>query len=175
MPDVRIITHHSCITIHRDADAVARYVLDPTTMPQWSAVLTAVDHPGKDTFQPGGRLTGWLHILGVGMAVEGELVTYDLAGRRAAIVVRPLRGEGLLEHDLDVQDQGGESVLHFRNRLTLPAWVPPDLISDAHIRHLFDQASLFALANIRFILESGTEDALRTFAQAATLHLGEVS
>ena len=90
MPPVeRIITHHSCATVSRPAAEVSRYVLDPTTMPHWSAVIYDVDPPTAGVFEKGGRLRGRMHILGLSLAVEGEMVEYDPARMRAAIVVRP--------------------------------------------------------------------------------------
>src|SRR3989442_11138126 len=65
MPPVeRIITHHSCATVSRPAAEVSRYVLDPTTMPHWSAVIYDVDPPTAGVFEKGGRLRGRMHILG---------------------------------------------------------------------------------------------------------------
>src|SRR5437899_7696367 len=75
MPPVeRIITHHSCATVSRPAAEVSRYVLDPTTMPHWSAVIYDVDPPTAGVFEKGGRLRGRMHILGLSLAVEGEVV-----------------------------------------------------------------------------------------------------
>ena len=104
MPPVeRIITHHSCTTVRRPAADVSRYVLDPTTMPHWSAVIYDVDPPTAGVFEQGGRLRGRMHILGLSLAVEGEMVEFDPAGMRAAIAVRPAgvpaEEGGLLEHD----------------------------------------------------------------------------
>lgn len=117
----RVITHHSCITVQCPARDLARYVLDPTTMPEWSAVIYQVSAPDRAVFQKGGRLRGTMHILGVSLTVEGEMVEYDEAGMRALITVRPVGAEGLLEHEVSVEDLQDVSVLHFRNRLTLPS------------------------------------------------------
>jgi hypothetical protein len=171
----RVVAHHSCATIHRAAPDVARYVLDPTTMPHWSAVIYRVEAPTEAVFRKGGRLEGAMHILGLSLPVEGEMVEYDLPGMRAAIVVRPVGipagAGGLLEHSLAVEDLGDAAVLHFRNRLTLPAWVPPEVIDDDLVRHLFDETASFALANIKYILEAGLESRVRSFAELVTLHL----
>ena len=177
MPPVeRIITHHSCTTVRRPAADVSRYVLDPTTMPHWSAVIYDVDPPTAGVFEQGGRLRGRMHILGLNLAVEGEMVEFDPAGRRAAIAVRPAgvpAGEGgLLEHELSVEDLGDSCVLHFRNRLRLPDWIPPEVVGDGLVRHLFDQTATFALANIRYILEASLESTVAGFADLARHHLG---
>jgi len=171
----RVITHHSSITIRRAAGDVAGYVLDPTTMPHWSAVIYEVEPPSADVFRPGGRLRGRMHILGVTVAVEGEMVSFDPAGRRAGIVVRPADVDSprtpLLEHELHVDDVGDASVLHFRNSLSLPGWIPPELVSDELVRHLLDLTSTFALANIRYILEQGVESNIRGFAELVRVEL----
>jgi len=177
MPPVeRIITHHSCTTVSRPAAEVSRYVLDPTTMPHWSAVIYDVDPPTAGVFEKGGRLRGRMHILGLSLAVEGEMVEFDPDGMRAAIAVRPAgvpAGEGgLLEHELSVEDLGDACVLHFRNRLRLPDWIPPEVVGDGLVRHLFDQTAAFALANIRYILEASLESEVAGFAELARPHLG---
>lgn len=168
----RVITHHSCITIQRPPDDVAAYVLDPTTMPHWSAVIYEVNPPAEDVFRPGGRLRGRMHILGLSLVVEGEMLEFDPPGRRAAIVVRPVGAPDVddcqLEHELWVEDLGDASVLHFLNRLTLPDWLPADLAGNNLVRHLFDQTAAFALANIRFILENRLEVAVGSFGEAVT-------
>lgn len=166
-----MITHHSCTTVRRPAREVARYVLDPTTMPEWSAVIYQVETPGDGVFRTGGRLRGNMHILGVSLTVEGEMVHYDEAGMRASIAVRPVGGEGLLEHELWVDDLGDSCVLHFRNRLTLPPWVPAGLVDDGFVHHLLDQTSAFALANIKYILESTPGQSVRAFMTLAAGHL----
>lgn len=172
----RVIAHHSCATINRAAPDVARYVLDPTTMPDWSAVIYQVDAPTETVFREGGRLGGTMHILGLSLAVEAEMSQYDLDGMRAAIVVWPAaapRGvAGVLEHSLFVEDLGGGAVVQFRNRLTLPDWVSPEVITDDMVRHLFDETASFALRNIKYILEEGLEDRVRSFAALAQQHLG---
>ena len=172
----RVLTHHSFATIDRAAPEVARYVLDPTTMPHWSAVIYDVDAPGAGVFETGGRLRGRMHVLGVNLAVEGEMVEWDPAGRRAAIAVRPVgvpaEAGGLLEHELFVEDIGDGCVLHFRNRLTLPEWIPDEAVGDGLIRHLLDQTSAFALANIKYILEACLESSVRSFADLVRPHLG---
>jgi hypothetical protein len=165
MDGARVITHHSSSTIVSTAAEVAAYVLDPTTMPEWSAVIYEVEPPTETTFQTGSRLRGSMHILGVSLTVEGEMLEFDLPGRRAAIAVRPVGTEGLLEHELYVEDLGNSSVVHFNNRLTLPAWLPTEIVSDELIRHLFDQTSSFALANIKYILESHSEAGIRSFGE----------
>jgi hypothetical protein len=171
----RVITHHSCTTVKRRAADVSRYVLDPTTMPHWSAVIYEVETPTAGVFEKGGRLRGRMHVLGLSLAVEGEMVEFDPDGMRAAIVVRPagLPAEegGLLEHELSVEDLGDACVLHFRNRLQLPAWIPPEVVGDALVRHLFDQTAAFALANIRFILEASLESGVAGFAELVRPHL----
>jgi hypothetical protein len=168
----RVVDHHSCATIYRAAPDVARYVLDPTTMPHWSAVIYQVDAPTDAVFRKGGSLRGTMHILGLNVPVVGEMAEYDPPGMRAAIVVWPVGvppGEGgVLEHSLAVEDLGGGAVLQFRNRLTLPDWVPPEVIDDDLVRHLFDQTASFALANIKYILERGIESQVGSFAQLAT-------
>ncbi|GAC1364400.1 MAG: hypothetical protein NVSMB32_06920 [Actinomycetota bacterium] len=171
--DQRVITHHSCITVKCAAREVARYVLDPTTMPEWSAVIYQVAAPDSGVFRQGGRLRGNMHILGVSLTVEGEMVEYDEAGMRAVIMVRPVDAEGLLEHELYVEDLQDASVLHFRNRLTLPSWVPSDVVDDDFVRHLLDQTAAFALANIRYILESPTSRRVREFMHLAGGHLSQ--
>jgi hypothetical protein len=172
----RTVTHHSCTTITRPAAEVARYVLDPTTMPHWSAVIYDVEAPTAGVFEKGGRLRGRMHVLGLSLAVEGEMVEYDPAGMRAAIVVRPAgvptEEGGRLEHELWVEDLGDSCVLHFRNRLHLPGWIPPEVAGDGLVRHLFDQTAAFALANIRYILEGSLESAVAGFADLARPHLG---
>jgi Polyketide cyclase / dehydrase and lipid transport len=169
VPVERTITHHSCATVERAAAEVARYVLDPTTMPHWSAVIYDVEAPTAGVFEKGGRLRGRMHILGLSLAIEGEMVEFDPAGMRAAIVVRPdgasAGAGGLLEHELSVEDLGDTCVLHFRNRLHLPDWIPPEVVGDGLVRHLFDQTAAFALANIRYILEAGLESGVAGFAQ----------
>jgi hypothetical protein len=171
----RIITHHSCTTVKRRAADVARYVLDPTTMPHWSAVIYDVEAPTTGVFEKGGRLRGHMHILGLSLAVEGEMVEFDPPGMRAAIVVRPAgapaEAGGLLEHELSVEDLGDACVLHFRNRLLLPDWIPPEVVGDGLVRHLFDQTAAFALANIRYILEASLESGVAGFADLARPHL----
>lgn len=171
----RVITHESCTTVRRAGPEVARYVLDPTTMPEWSAVIYQVDAPGDGVLRPGGRLRGNLHILGVSLTVEGEMVHYDGPGMRAAIAVRPVGTVGgvggVLEHEIWVEDGGDISVLHFRNRLTLPSWVPAALVTDEFVHHLFDQTSSFALANIKYILESGSGRRVREFMKVAASYL----
>ncbi|MGH2719821.1 MAG: SRPBCC family protein [Actinomycetota bacterium] len=171
----RVITHESCTTVRRAAPEVARYVLDPTTMPEWSAVIYQVEAPGDGVLRPGGRLRGNMHILGVSLTVEGEMVHYDGPGMRAAIVVRPVvTGAGVggvLEHEVWVEDGGGVSVLHFRNRLTLPSWVPAALVTDGFVQHLLDQTSSFALANIKYILESASGTSVREFMKVAARYL----
>jgi len=166
-PGGRVITHHSCTTVRRPAHDVARYVLDPTTMPEWSAVIYQVEAPDGGVFRPGGKLRGNMHILGVSLTVEGEMVHYDEAGMRAAIAVRPIDAGGLLEHELWVEDLGDACVLHFRNRLTLPSWVPVELVADGFVHHLLDQTSAFALANIKYILENATGPSVREFMNLA--------
>lgn len=173
--DGRVITHHSCVTVKAAARDVARYVLDPTTMPQWSAVLYDVQQPCDEVFRTGGRLRGNLHILGVSLTVEGIMVEYDEAGMRAAIVVQPVGAEGLLEHALWVEDLGDTCVLHFRNRITLPDWVPADVVDDGFVRHLLDQTSVFALSNIKYILESPTGRAVQEFMRLAAAHVPAAS
>ena len=167
----RVFTHHSCATVVRAAADVAAYVLDPTTMPHWSAVIYEVEAPDESVFRPGGRLRGRMHILGVSLPVEGEMVEFDPAGMRASILVRPVGGDGLLEHELAVEDLGDASVLHFRNRLTLPPWIPHEVVADHLVRHLLDQTSSFALANIKHILESSGESRVRSFVDLARAYL----
>lgn len=41
----RTVTHHVATTVQRAVDDVAAYLFDPRTMPQWSAVLYAVQNP----------------------------------------------------------------------------------------------------------------------------------
>lgn len=170
-PGQRVIAHQSCITVRRPAGEVARYVLDPTTMPEWSAVIYQVEAPDEGVFATGGRLRGNMHILGVSLTVEGEMVHYDEAGMRAAIAVRPVGAEGLLEHELWVEDLDASCVLHFRNRLTLPSWVPVGVVDDGFVHHLLDQTSAFALANIKYILEATTGQSVRQFMRLAAGHL----
>ncbi|MEA2592840.1 MAG: Polyketide cyclase / dehydrase and lipid transport, partial [Actinomycetota bacterium] len=174
-PVDRIITHHSCTTVKRPAADVARYVLDPTTMPYWSAVIYDVEAPTAGVFEKGGRLRGRMHILGLSLAVEGEMVEFDPPGMRAAIVVRPAGvpadAGGRLEHELSVEDLGDACVLHFRNRLHLPDWIPPEVAGDGLVRHLFDQTAAFALANIRYILEASLESGVAGFAALVRPHL----
>ena len=170
----RVITHHSCTTVKRAAADVSRYVLDPTTMPHWSAVIYEVETPTAGVFEKGGRLRGHMHILGLSLAVEGEMVEFDPAGMRAAIAVRPAgvpAEGGLLEHELSVEDLGDACVLHFRNRIRLPDWIPPEVVGDGLVRHLFDQTAAFALANIRYILEASLESHVAGFADLARPHL----
>lgn len=162
-----MITHESCITVRRAARDVARYVLDPTTMPEWSAVIYQVEAPDDAVFRTGGKLRGNMHILGVSLTVEGEMVHYDEAGMRAAITVRPVGARGLLEHELWVEDLGDTCVLHFRNKLTLPPWVPDAVMADGFVHHLLDQTSAFALANIKYILEAGAGPIVREFMTVA--------
>ena len=163
------------MTIGKHPDDVAAYVLDPTTMPHYSAVLYEVEPPADQTFLPGGRLKGRMHVLGLSLEVEGEMVEFDPAGRRATIVVRPAGAagneQGFLEHNLWVEDLGDTSLLHFRNRLTLPDWVPEEAISDGLVRHLFDQTANFALANIRYFLETEAEPAIHSFVETAGTYL----
>ena len=108
MPPVeRIITHHSCTTVSRPAADVSRYVLDPTTMPHWSAVIYEVDPPTAGVFEKGGRLRGRMHILGLSLAVEGEMVEFDPAGK----VVQAWGGSDgyqwpAREHGISVDPQG---------------------------------------------------------------------
>jgi hypothetical protein len=167
----RVISHHSCIAVKRAARDVACYVLDPTTMPEWSAVIYQVEVPDADVFRPGGRLRGNMHILGVSLTVEGEMIDYDENGMRAAIAVRPINSTGLLEHELWVEDLQDECVLHFRNRLTLPPWIPSEVVDDSFVHHLLDQTSAFALSNIKYILESPTGQRVREFMNLAAGHL----
>jgi hypothetical protein len=167
----RVITHHSAITVKRPPDDVARYVFDPTTMPQWSAIVYAVEEPTETTFRVGSKLKANMHVLGVTLPIEGEMVELDEAGRRAALRVGPIGADGLLEHELVVEDLGDGSVIHFRNRVTLPAWVPPEAVSDELVRHLLDQTAAFALANIKYILENASESQILDFMALAGRHL----
>src|SRR5437870_13388712 len=67
----RVFTHHSCATVVRAAADVAAYVLDPRTMPHWSAVIYEVEVPDESGFRTGERLQGRMHIPGVTLAAEG--------------------------------------------------------------------------------------------------------
>lgn len=167
----RVITHHSAITVRRSVGEVARYVFDPTTMPQWSAVVYAVEEPTETTFRVGSRLKANMHVLGVSLPIEGEMVELDEAGMRALLRVGPIGADGLLEHELVVEDVGDASVIHFRNRVTLPGWLPPEAVSDELVRHLLDQTAAFALANIKYILENDSESRIRDFMALAGRHL----
>ena len=175
MPDSdqseRVITHHAAITVRRPASDVARYVFDPTTMPQWSAVVYVVEEPTETSFRIGSRLKANMHVLGVTLPIEGEMVELDEAGMRAALKVGPVGADGLLEHELVVEDLGDGSVIHFRNRVTLPGWLPPEAVSDELVRHLLDQTAAFALENIKFILEHTSESRILEFMALAGRHL----
>jgi hypothetical protein len=172
-----VVTHYAAVTIGRGADTVARYVFDPTTMPHWSGVLFEIDP--TDDLEPrlGRNLRANLKILGVRLAVEGELIEVDLAARRAAVRILPVDGDGSLEHRLwvekmasadgsDDSDNSDNSVLHFWNRVELPSWLSGN-VSDALVRRFLDHTASFALANIKDILELGEEDDVRRLGPVA--------
>jgi hypothetical protein len=160
------VTHQRAVMIRRPVDVVAGYVFDPTTMPQWSGVLYEIEPVVDIEPRRGRRLRANLKILGVRLTVEGELIDVDLDARQAAVRIVPVGGGGSIEHRLSVDGLRRGSVVHFWNRVETPAWLSRT-VSDRLLYRFLDNTAVFALANIRDILERGEEDGVRRLAAIA--------
>lgn len=160
------VSHVAAVPIRRPVDVVAAYVFDPRTMPYWSAVLYEIEPVDDVVPRPGRTLRANLRILGVRLTVEGELVDVDPAARRATVRIVPLDGGGAIEHELWVDEAPGGAVLHFANRVEVPAWLSTS-VSDGLLRRFLDRTTTFALELIRDILEGGEEDDVRRLQEAA--------
>lgn len=146
-------------TIQRPIDEVARYLFDPRTMPQWSAVLSAVEDPDEQSLvRRGRRLRANLQILGTSLTVEGRLEHLSLEDRRGAVVVRPLDGDGEIAHELQLDERApAATVVHFRNRVSFPAWLA-DTVDAGLLQVYVETTAHFALAMIKAILHAGQQD-----------------
>lgn len=165
-----VVAYHSA-SIRRPVDVVARYLFDPMTMPQWSAVLYEIERTHDLEPRLGRRLRANLKILGVRVTVEGELVDVDPEARCATVRIVPADGDGALEHRLAVEPSGdGSSVVHFWNRIDLPSWLSGTL-GNGVVGSFVDHTAEFALANIKVILEHGEEDNLRRLDRIANRDL----
>jgi Polyketide cyclase / dehydrase and lipid transport len=164
-----VVTHHAAL-IRRSVDAVTQYLFDPTTMPQWSAVLYEIEPTADLDPRLGRRLRANLRILGVCITVEGELVDVDLGARQATVRVVPVETDGVLEHRLSVEHAEAGSVAHFWNEVELPTWLSTTLGEDL-IHRFLDHTAVFALANIKAVLENGEEDNVRRLDRIARRHV----
>lgn len=164
-----VVSRHTAV-IRRPVDVVTRYLFDPTTMPQWSAVLYAIEPTADLEPRVSRRLRANLKILGVRLTVEGELVDVDLAHRAATVRVVPVGTDGVIEHRLSVQPSGDDAVVYFGNRIELPGWLA-ERVGEGLIRRFVDQTAVFALAVIKAVLEDGEEENLRGLEQAAAREL----
>jgi uncharacterized membrane protein len=153
------VTHHVATTIQRPVDAVAGYLFDPRTMPQWSAILYEVEEPEDRSVFTRHRLRANLRILGVCVTVEGRLVDLDLDERRGAIEVHFPDGDGVIAHELRVEDAGDASVVTFRNAVTLPSWLA-ESVPLAVTRRYVELTAAFALETIKTILEADAEGSI---------------
>lgn len=167
MTPPRDIVYDVATTIQRPIDDVARYLFDPRTMPEWSAVLIAVEDPDDQPLhRRGRRLKANLQFLGVSMTMEGELVGLDLEARRGSIVVRPVDGDGEIVHELQLEDRGHATVVHFRNRVTPPTWLA-ESVSHGFLQTYVEAAAHFALGMVRAVLHAGEEDGIRRAQERA--------
>ncbi|HEX6419134.1 MAG TPA: SRPBCC family protein [Acidimicrobiales bacterium] len=164
-----VVSRHTAV-IRRSVDVVTRYLFDPTTMPQWSAVLYAIEPTADLEPRVSRRLRANLKILGVRLTVEGELVDVDLAHRAATVRVVPVGTDGVIEHRLSVQPSGDDAVVYFGNRIELPGWLA-ERVGEGLIRRFVDQTAVFALAVIKAVLEDGEEENLRGLERAAASEL----
>jgi hypothetical protein len=161
------VTHERAVTIRQSVDVVARYVFDPTTMPQWSGVLYEIEPVADLEPRRGRHLRANLKILGVRLTVEGELIELDLDARQAAVRIVPVGGGGSIEHRLSVEGSRRRSVVRFWNRVETPGWLASS-VSDRLIYRFLDHTATFALANIRDILELGEEENVRRLETIAS-------
>lgn len=159
-------------TIQRPVDEVARYLFDPRTMPQWSALLYAVEDPDDQSLlRRGRRLRANLQILGTSLTVEGHLERLSLEDWRGAVVVRPLDGDGEIAHELELDPRGAATLVHFRNRVVLPTWLA-DTVDATFLREYLEATSHFALGTIKAILHAGQEGNVAEAVRMAAQQLG---
>ncbi len=161
-----VVTHHAAALVRRPVDVVTAYVFDPRTMPHWSGVLFAIEPVDDVEPRVGRRLRAELKVLGVRVAVEGELVDADMAERRATVRILPLDGDGAIEHRVLVEPTDDGAVVHFWNRIEPPGWLA-GAVSEQLIEAFVDHTARFALDNIRAILENHDEGAVAGLAGPA--------
>lgn len=155
-----MIRYDVAVTVQRPLDEVARYLFDPRTMPEWSAILYAVEDPDdRSIVTRGRRLSANLQILGVNVTVDGVLADLDLDARRGTIELHFRGTDGRIDHELELDEVDGVTVVHLRNRVEPPSWLGDHVDPDV-IRRYVEHTASFALANIKAILESRQEDAV---------------
>lgn len=154
------IRHDVATTIQRPLDDVARYVFDPRTMPEWSAILYAVEDPDEQSLLARGRrLSANLQLFGVDVTVDGELLDLDLQARRGTVRLRFRDSTGSIDHRLELEAVDEVTVLHLRNRVLPPPWLA-DHVDETVVRRYVEHTAEFAMANIKTILEAHQEDAV---------------
>lgn len=167
------VVYDVATTVQLPIDEVARYLFDPRTMPQWSAVLHAVEDPDEQPLhRRGRRLRANLQILGTSLTVEGRLQDLSLKDRRGAVVVRPLDGDGEIGHELELEERGdAATVVHFRNRVSPPSWLA-ETVDHGLVRVYVEKTAHFALAMIKAILHSGQQDNLAAASRRGRQQVG---
>ena len=147
-------------TVQRRLDEVARYLFDPRTMPEWSAVLHAVEEPDDQSLLRRGRhLRANLQVLGTSLTVEGHLEGLSLKDRRGAVEIRPLDGDGAIHHELELVDRDPATVVHFRNRVVPPTWLA-DTVSADLLQTYVEATAHVALTMIKAVLHTRQEGEL---------------
>jgi uncharacterized membrane protein len=167
------IVHDVATTIQRPVDDVASYLFDPRTMPQWSAVLTAVEDPDdRSVITRGRRLSANLQILGVTATVDGRMLDMDLESRRGRLRLEFRDSDGRIDHELELDDVDDRTVVHLRNRVVPPPWLAAT-VGGATIRRYVEETADFALAMIKAILEAHQEGNVAAAAHRAAETLAE--
>ena len=169
-----IVSNELRLTVNRPADDVFRYLTNPMNVPQWSGVVSDVDVlPTGQDVDTGTKLRANLDILGMKVTVDGEVVAFDSARRRATLLTR-VHGGGTIETQFAVDDQAGQSTVRFQERVTPPGWLVEQGFGERLIRCAIEAAEQFSVATIKGILENADETRLaKAQAYASRQRLAE--
>lgn len=100
------------------------------------------------------------------LTVNGELLSLDIDERRGAVRITPVACDGVVDHELWLEDAEGATVVHFRNQVQAPAFLS-DNVDAGVVQSYVEQTAAFALANIKTILEAHQEDNVAAAIQQA--------
>jgi uncharacterized protein YndB with AHSA1/START domain len=158
--DQSIVSNELNLTVNRPADDVFRYLTNPANVPQWSGVVSEVEQlPAGHRVDAGTKLRANLDILGMKVTVDGEVVAFDPARRRATVLTR-VHGGGTVETQFAVDEREGQSTVRFQERVTPPGWLVEQGIGERLIRCAIEAAEQFSVATIKGILENADESRL---------------
>jgi uncharacterized protein YndB with AHSA1/START domain len=155
-----IVSNELRLTVTRPADDVFRYLTDPANVPQWSGVVSEVEAlPAGQRIDAGTKVRANVDILGMKVTVDGEIVAFVPARRRATLLTR-VHGGGTIETRFAVDEQEGGSTVRFQERVAPLDWLVAQGIGERLIRCAIEAAGQFSAASIKGILENGGETRL---------------